>query len=66
MIRGSIITIGAAFLAAVIAYVAMFIFDRVIGSVSLDWAFGIVFLAFIGSAIITPIVLVRRRRVTGR
>lgn len=59
MIRGTIITIGAALLAAVIAYAGVFVFDSFIGRVSLDMAFSIVFLAFVGSVVATSVVLIR-------
>lgn len=62
MIRATIITIGVAFLAAVIAYAAAFLFDRFIGRVSLDTGFSVVFLAFISAVVVTPVILVRGRR----
>lgn len=59
MMRTALISLGAAFLMAVITYLAMLLLAPTMYA---EKAFNILCAAFVGSAVVTSIALIRRRR----
>ncbi|WP_230029955.1 hypothetical protein, partial [Massilia sp. Bi118] len=59
MMRTALISLGAAFLTAVITYFAILVLAPTMYA---EKAFNILFAAFIGSAVVTSIVLIRKQR----
>jgi hypothetical protein len=58
MIRGMLIALGVAFLVAVLVYLAIAVLAP---GMYVEKAFNILAAAFIGSAVVTSLVLMRRR-----
>jgi hypothetical protein len=58
MIRKLLISFGIAFLSVIIAYVAIFVFAP---TMYVEKAFNILAATFLGSAVVTSLVLMRRR-----
>ena len=58
MIRKALIALGAAFLACVLTYVAIVVFAP---EMYVERAFHILVAAFVGTAVVTSLMLMRRR-----
>lgn len=59
MIRGILVALGVAFLVAALAYLAIIVLAP---EMYVEKAFNILAAAFIGAAVVTSLVLMRRRR----